>query len=119
VQPYLDATRREFGPELREERADYHGDVIESFVTPRREVSLYRVTAGEFVVYANSPVGVRRVLDARAGRLKALADSLDFRYMRTAFRRGDDAEDGFTFLSDAFIRRLVGPASKVAEKRRL
>src|SRR5205814_405860 len=31
----------------------------------------------------------------------------------------DKGEDGFAFLSDAFIRQLVGPASKVKEKRRL
>src|SRR5262249_1250655 len=53
------------------------------------------------------------------GRLKALADALDFRYMRTVFRLEDDLEDGFAFLSDAFIRQLVGPASKIKEKRRL
>ena len=59
------------------------------------------------------------ILDARAGRLKPLADSLDFQYMRTVFNLSDANEDGFVFLSDAFIRQLVGPASKIKEKRRL
>jgi hypothetical protein len=39
--------------------------------------------------------------------------------MRTVFWLTDDLEDGFAFLSDAFIRQLVGPASKIKEKRRL
>ena len=39
--------------------------------------------------------------------------------MRTVFRADDKSEDGFLFLSDAFIRQLVGPASKIKEKRRL
>jgi hypothetical protein len=92
---------------------------VESFVTPLREVSLHRAAFGDYVVYSNSCAALRRVLDTRAGRRKALADSLDFQYMRTVFRRDDTDEDGFAFLSDAFIRQLVGPASKIKEKRRL
>jgi hypothetical protein len=119
VASLLQDARREFGKELREGKVDYHGVAIESVVTPLREVSLYRAVVGEFVIYANSPTGLRRVLDVHQGRLKALADSLDFRYMRTIYRLGDKEEDGFAFLSDGFIRQLVGPASKIKEKRRL
>jgi hypothetical protein len=119
VESFIREARAEFGDQLREGREDYHGVAVESFVTPRREVSLYRAAFDDFMVYANSPVGLRRILDARAGRIKPLVDSLDFRYMRTVFRHTDPAEDGFVFLSDAFIRQLVGPASKIKEKRRL
>src|SRR5262249_42056795 len=31
----------------------------------------------------------------------------------------DPQEDGFVFLSDAFIRNLVGPATRIKERRRL
>lgn len=119
VQPYIDEARKEFGTALREERSDYHGVAIESLVSPRREVSVHRAFVGDFVVLANSPVGIRRILDAGNGRIPALAASGDFQYMRTVFLRSDATEDGFAFLSDAFIRKLVGPASKIAEKRRL
>jgi hypothetical protein len=119
VEPFLDEARKEHGGRLKESKADYHGVKIERFTTPGREVSLHRAAFDDVVVYANSPVGLRRILDARAGRLKALAESLDFQYMRTVFVRSDRAEDGFGFLSDAFIRNLVGPASKIKEKRRL
>src|SRR5206468_6390279 len=105
--------------QLREGKADYHGVAVETFVTPLREVSLYRAALGDFVIYANSPNGLRCVLDAQHGRLPALADALDFQYMRTVFRLEDKQEDGFAFLSDAFIRQLVGPAGKIKEKRRL
>ena len=53
------------------------------------------------------------------GMGKALADSLDFKYMRTVFRLGDEKEDGFLFLSDAFLRHLVGPSLRIKERRRL
>jgi hypothetical protein len=119
VEPFLAEARRKFAGNLAEAKADYHGVNVESFVTPLREVSLYRASLGDIVVYANSPAGIRRVLDVAAGRGKSLADSPDFQYMRTVFRSDDPEEDGFAFLSDPFIRNLVGPASKIKEKRRL
>jgi hypothetical protein len=119
VEPYIREARQEFGGQLREGKEQYNGVTIESFVTPQREVSLHRAAFDEFVVYSNSTAGIRRILDARAGKIKPLADSLDFRYMRTVFKASDEGEDGFLFLSDPFIRQLVGPASKIKEKRRL
>jgi hypothetical protein len=119
VDPFVQEARKEFGNQLKEARTDYRGTGIESFVTPLREVSLHRAVLGDLVVYSNSPAGIRRVLDAQQGRLKTLADSLDYQYMRTVFRLEDEAEDCFAFLSDPFIRRLMGPAVKIKEKRRL
>jgi hypothetical protein len=119
VDKHLRAARREFGKQLKESKAVYHHIKVESFVTPLREVSLHRAQFGAFVVYSNSPAGVRRVIDTHQHRHKSLADSLDFQYMRTVFRADAKGEDGFAFLSNPFIRNLVGPASKIKEKRRL
>jgi hypothetical protein len=119
AEPFLQEARKEFAGKLEEAKEDYHGVKVESYVTPLREVSLHRAALDDVVIYSNSPVGLRRVLDARQGRLKDLADSLDFQYMRTVFRGNDPEEDGFLFLSDPFIRQFVGPASKIKEKRRL
>jgi hypothetical protein len=119
VQPFIEEARKEFAGRLKEEKAELSGITVESFVTPRREVSLHRAVIDEFVVYSNSPAGLQRIIDTFQGRHKALADSLDFQYMRTVFRLEDEKEDGFAFLSDPFIRQLVGPASKIKEKRRL
>src|SRR5262249_52470036 len=80
---------------------------------------LHRAFFDDFAVYSNSLAGLHRVIDAHKGKTKRLVDALDFQYMRTIFRADDKAEDGFVFLSDAFIRHLVGPASKIKEKRRL
>ena len=119
VEPFIEEARKEFGKQLKHAKKDYQGVAIESYVTPLREVSLHRASFGDYIVCANSAVGLRRILDVQAGRGKALADSLDFQYMRTVFRADDKGEDGFVFLPDAFIRQLVGPASKIKEKRRL
>src|SRR5262249_51914395 len=111
--------RRKHGDALKESQSTYQDIAIESFVTPLREVSLHRAILDDYVICSNSPVGLRRVLDAHKGKAKRLADARDFQYMRTIFRNDDKEEDGFLFLSDAFIRQLVGPASKIKEKRRL
>jgi hypothetical protein len=119
VQPFLEEARRKFGDRLKESRIEEDGVAIESFVTPQREVSLHRAVVQEYVIYANSRVGLQRILDTHRGKHKSLAEARDFQYMRTIFRFDDKDEAGFAYLSDAFIRNLVGPASKIKEKRRL
>ncbi len=119
VEQHLKEARAKFKGELKETKDKYQGIVVERFVTPLREVSVHRAAFGDFVVYSNSPVALRRVLDTHLGKSQALSDALDFQYMRTVFRADDREEDGFAFLSDAFIRQLVGPASKIKEMRRL
>lgn len=117
--PNLAEARKKFGAQLKEEKEKYQGVTIDSFTTPLREVSLHRAYFGDVAVFSNSPVAVRRVIDAQKGKIKRLADSLDFQYMRTIFRADDPDEDGFVFLSDAFIRNLVGPRVRIKERRRL
>jgi hypothetical protein len=117
TQPQLQQTLANFGGKLK---VDTHQEInIESFVTPLREVSFHRAMFDEYIVYSNSPVGIRRIIDTYKGKLPALADSLDYQYMRTIFRLEDPLEDGFVFLSDRFIRNLVGPATRIKERRRL
>ncbi len=119
VEKFLDEARKEHGRRLREGRDDYNGTTIEHFVTPLREVSLHRAVVDDFVIYANSPAGIRRVLDARRKGGRCLADADDFRYLRTVFPPGEEAEDGLVYLSDAFLRQLTGPASRIKERRRV
>ena len=119
VDPFLREAKTQFGDKLKEKEQEYRQIRIESYVTPLREVSLYRAGFEDYVVYSNSPAGIRRVIDTYKGEHKALANSPDFQYMRTVFRADDPAEDGFAFLPDAFIRNLVGPATRIKERRRL
>lgn len=119
VGKFLDEARKKFGDSLKESKAEHLGIAIEGFTTPLREVSCHRAVFDDFVVYSNSPAGLRRVLDAHKGKITRLSDQKDFQYMRTVFRADDASEDGFLYLSDAFIRQLVGPTSKIKEKRRI
>jgi hypothetical protein len=119
VDVFLKETRAAHPDDLREGKDEYRKVTIESFVTPLREVSLYRAALDEYVVYANSPVGIRRIIDTHQGLLASIAGGADFRYMRTVFPRNAKEEEGFVFLSDPFIRKFVGPASRIKERRRL
>lgn len=119
VEQFLEEARSKFKDQLKESHDSYWDIPIQRYVTPLREVSVHRAAFDQFVVYSNSPVALRRVLQTYNGDRKSLWGSLDFQYMRTVFRADDKEEDGFAFLSDAFIRQLVGPASKIKEMRRL
>ena len=119
IEKALAAERKDIGDRLHEREEEHEGVAIRSAVTPGREVSLYRARLGEVSLFSNSPAGIRRVIDAAKGKRKRLSDSLDFQYMRTVFRADDKAEDGFAFLSDPFIRSMVGPAMKIKQARRL
>ena len=75
---------------------------------------------GDVCVYSNSLAGIKRVIDVQTGNRPSLAEAPDFRYMRAVvFPLDEKSEDGFLYLSDEFIRRLVGPELRIKEKRRL
>jgi hypothetical protein len=119
MEPFIQAARQEFRDELRQEKSDDEGIAVESFVSPAREISLYRAVFDDVVVCSNSRAALRRVLDTKRGRRPPLADEPDFQYLRTIYPAGDEREDGFVCLSGAFICRALGPAEMIREKRRL
>jgi hypothetical protein len=118
VTPIIDAALAARKADLKAATAKYQGVEITSAVSTLREVSLYRARVGELALFSNSPAGIRRVITAALGKGKRLSESLDFRYMRTVFRADEKGEDGFAFLSDPFIRNMVGPAMKIKQRRR-
>lgn len=118
VNRYIDEARRE-NKDLKEDKFEYRGVTVQTFITPDHAVCCHRARMGDFYVYSNSPAGMRRIIDTHGGQRPSLANSLDFVYMRTLYPAGDKDEDGFMFLSDAFIRALVGPRIRIGEKRRI
>ncbi|MEM7232366.1 MAG: hypothetical protein AAF517_09340, partial [Planctomycetota bacterium] len=104
--------------DLRRGVEHYHGHEIHSVRTPLREVSSYSVQVENYAIVSNSPVGIRRVLDAKDGRRESQASLLGRKFVRTLLPHGK-GEDGFVYLSDPFIRYLVGPELRLKESRRL
>jgi hypothetical protein len=93
--------------------------------TPDGAVNVYAASPrADLHVRGNSLPAFLRVLETVAGKTadgkaaRRLADSAEFKYVRTRMARGPE-EDGFLYLSDAFIRRLTGPQLKLTERRRV
>lgn len=98
---------------------DHRGTPTRSWTTADGTVSLHEADAGEFRVLATSAALLGRILDAQAGRAPALSREPDYQYMRTIFPGDQGQEDAFAYLSDAFVRRMVSPAFKLAARRRM
>ncbi|NQT85889.1 hypothetical protein HQ560_03935, partial [bacterium] len=97
----------------------YDGVAILSVTTSDFRIASHSAWLGDVCVYSNSYVALTRILDTASKKRKSMADNLDFQYMRTVFPGTPEAEDGFLYLSDAFIRKLVGPRWKVEAQRRI
>ncbi|MFN0060813.1 MAG: hypothetical protein ACKVX7_20345 [Planctomycetota bacterium] len=97
----------------------FHGiHKITGLVTSDRSISSYSAQIDAYALVANSLVGLKRSLDAFDAKIQSQKDGLDRRYVRTLLPSGE-REGAFLFLSDDFIRRLVGPGIKLRESRRL
>jgi hypothetical protein len=113
-------------PDARRKDGTYLGVAYTHLATPDRAVSVYSAyPAPDLHVRSNSGVAFRRVLEAVRGKtadgrpVRRLGDTPEFAYARTLMPQGAPEEDGFVYLFDPFIRRLVGPQVKLAEQRRM
>lgn len=92
--------------------------------TADKRVNQHRLDLpGDIVVITNGKRLIERFLDVPGKNRKALADSGDFRYFRTLWpypeKATSDVEDGFVFISDAFVQAAVSPRAKILSARRL
>jgi hypothetical protein len=113
-------------PDARRETGQYLGVEYVQLQTPERDVSVVSAYPEEGLhIRSNSLAAFRRVVEAVKGKtadgraVRRLGDTSEFAYIRTLMPRGDAREDGFVYLSDPFIRRLMGPSVKLTERRRL
>ena len=94
--------------------------------TPDRSLCVYSAwPAPDLHVRGNSRVALERVLAAVKGKdadgkaVRRLGDTAEFQYIRTLMPRGAKEEDGLVYLSDPFIRRLMGPTVRLTERGRM
>jgi hypothetical protein len=90
-----------------------------SAVSAEKGISSYALITGNTAIVSTSLPALQHIMDVSAGRAPSLAQADDFRYMRTIFPQNSNEEDIFIYLSDAHIRNLVGPRSKIGEARRM
>jgi hypothetical protein len=113
-------------PEAKRTAGEYLGVPYVQLSTPERDVHVFSAYPEPGLhVRSNSRVGLRRVLEAIKGKdlegkpVRRLGDTTEFAYIRSLMPRGAREEDGFVYLSDPFIRHLVGPTLKLTERRRM
>ena len=112
--------------DARRAQGNFMGVDYVQLATPDREVSVYAATPSpEVHVRSNSLAALQRVIEAIKGRreggqaVRRLGEAAEFAYIRTLLPRGAQEEDGLVYLSDPFIRRLMGPQLKLTERRRM
>jgi hypothetical protein len=125
IYTFLDNAERAH-PKAERTTGEHLGVAYVQVSTPERDLS---VISGEpepgLYVHSNSLEAFRRVVEAVKGRdlsgrrVRRLGETAEFAYVRTLLPRTEAEEDGFVYLSDPFIRRLVGPELKLTERRRL
>jgi len=102
------------------EEATIGGRKASGLVTPDRTVHSWMLSlADDVVVISNSSTALERVTAVWKGESPSLHAAADFRYMRSIYPADPEVEDGFLYLSDASIRRMVGPELRIGEARRL
>lgn len=104
---------------IKDETIDASGFKIRAFYTPDGTVSSYSCFINDFMLYSNSREAVLKIIDVFLNPRKSMAKTDDYLYMRTVYETGAGNESAFLYLSDAHIRKLVGPEFKIARQRRL
>ncbi len=91
--------------------------------SPDRRVHVYSAYPVDGLhVRSNSMVALERTLRLITGKpdgIESLGATDEFRYIRTLIPPDVKEEDGLIYLSDPFIRRLMGAELKLTELRRL
>jgi prepilin-type processing-associated H-X9-DG protein len=113
-------------PDAQRTSGKYLGIDYVHLATPDRAIHVFSAyPSPDLHVRSNSKVAFQRILEAIQGRgvngkpIRRLGGTAEFAYIRTLLPRGAPEEDGFVYLSDPFIRRLVGPELKLTERRRM
>lgn len=110
----------------KRDAGNYLGVAFTHLETPDRTVHVYSAYPTPDVhVRSNSRIALERIIEAIQGKnaegkaIHRLGDTDEYAYVRTLMPRGAAEEDGLVYLSDPFIRRLVGPQLKLTELRRM
>src|SRR5918993_1892779 len=113
-------------PGSKRETGQHLGVEYVHLTSPERELHVFAADPlPDLHVRSNSLAAFKRVVEAVKGKTEAgravrrLGDTAEFAYIRTLLPRGHADEDGLIYLSDPFIRRLVGPELKLTERPRV
>jgi hypothetical protein len=124
-----EAWSRERPGRMKEADHNFPGQLYRSMTSFGGDRSVHKFRwvddGGKAAVLSNCEPALQHVLgavlgkDAHGKKVQRLGDTTEFAYIRTLMPRGASEEDGFVYLSDPFIRRIVSPEVKLAQRRRM
>ena len=127
IEPTLEgfvAQARKRRPDLAVSTTSVGGVEVRLTSTADGELSQHRAIVGGRLILSNSAAAMARFIQVAAGELPSLASQGDFQYFRAVYPHGphgsaaDGGEDGFVFMSDAFVGKVTGAAFKIMLARR-
>ncbi|MSP72632.1 MAG: hypothetical protein EXR76_10730 [Myxococcales bacterium] len=127
IEPTLEgfvAQARKRRPDLAVSTTSVAGVEVRITSTADGELSQHRAIVGGRLILSNSAAAMARFIQVAAGELPSLASQGDFQYFRAVYPHGPHAaaaaggEDGFVFMSDAFVGKVTGAAFKIMLARR-
>jgi len=124
-QPVLDAMLQQAAqsdPQSQVGSGEALGIPYRSVTTRDRSLQVFAANPRpDLHVRANSLVALKRVLSTmlEPRHNTPLGETEEFRYIRTLMPLGSEQEDGLVYMSDPFIREIVGPTKKLTQRARL
>lgn len=88
------------------------------FTADRQVNAFYFQLSDDVYVVSNSIGAVRKIIAVHMKKEKSMADADDYKYMRSLLASSGD-DELFVYLSDSFVRHLVGPELRIKEARRM
>ncbi len=89
------------------------------YTDDRHVWSFFLTLSDGTIIISNSVKAAGKIVDTFSGKVPALSDAPDYKYMRSIYPSGATSEDGFIFLSEKFIRHLISPQLRIKEARRM
>ncbi len=118
---FLDSAEKAH-PDAKREAGTFLDVPYVSLTTPGRDLNVFSAyPTPNLHVRSNSLTAFKHVIEAIKGKATSgtLAETKEFQFIRTLMPIGAKEEDGLIYLSDPFIRRMVGPEVKLTELERL
>ena len=106
-------------PDAKRSESNYSGISIQSIASFDRSIYSHSAYLDDYKIYSNSMDTLKLIIDTHSKKRKSMADNLDFKYMRMIFPGTVEAEDGFVYMSDSFIRKLLSARWKIEAQRRI
>jgi hypothetical protein len=112
------ATAMAGNPDAEMSQHSHGGYTFHGITTPDRRISRLWLRRGNIAVVSNSAPALERVLEASVDVRPSVRNDPAFLDFRKRLPRDEARREAYVFLSDPFIRRVIGPEQRIGNARR-